>query len=100
MCKKYTTTLRKMKSFPIFRLTHSLYIYVGVLKFRVTGNIQFSNQAFVKFCENRGSSTASAGLTPTATFKIGAKASANILVSQALSFSVQTIINVVFFYRV
>jgi hypothetical protein len=94
VCKKYTTTLRKMKSFPIFRLTHSLYIYVGVLKFRVTGNIQFSNQAFVKFCENRGSSTASAGLTPTATFKIGAKASANILVSQALSFSVQTIINV------
>ena len=82
VCKTYTTGLMRRKSFHVFTLKHSIYIYVGVLNLKVSGHIELSNAAFIKFCENRGSATANAGLTPTFTFKIKAGASANILVSQ------------------
>lgn len=81
VCKTYDTNLFKKKTYSLFSLRHSIYIYVGTLNFKVEGSVEMTGEAFMKFCENRGSVTANLGLTPTVTFKIKAGASANVLVS-------------------
>ena len=81
VCKRYDTALFKKKTYSLFKLSHSIFVYVGTLKFTVKGSVEMSGGAFMEFCDNRGSVTATLGLTPTVTFKVTAGASANILVS-------------------
>lgn len=83
VCKKYDTSLFKKKTYSLFKLSHTIFVYVGDLKFTVKGSVEMSGGAFMEFCDNRGSVTATLGLTPTVTFKVTAGASANILVSIA-----------------
>ena len=83
VCKKYDTSLFKKKTYSLFKLSHTIFVYVGNLEFTVKGSVEMSGGAFMEFCENRGSVTATLGLTPTVTFKVTAGASANILVSIA-----------------
>ena len=81
VCKTFDKNLFKKKSFRLFKITHSIFVYVGTINFKVEGTIELTGSAFMEFCENTGSVTATAGLAPVLTFKISAGASANILVS-------------------
>ena len=83
VCKRYSKPLHSSKSYKLFSLRLSIFIYVGTLKFSLSGYVKLNTDMYVQFCENRGSITAAAGLTPTITMTLSASATANILVSSS-----------------
>ena len=81
VCMRHSKPLYSSKSYQLFSLQLSVFIYVGTLKFSLSGYVKLNTDMYVQFCENRGSITAAAGLTPTITMTLSASGTANILVS-------------------
>ena len=81
VCKTYERPLYEGREYKLFSLHHSIFIYVGTLTFGVAGYAQMTGGAFLEFCENDGSITATAGLTPKLTLKVVASGYADIVVS-------------------
>ena len=81
VCKTFERPLYEGTEYKLFSLHHSIFIYVGTLSFGVAGYAQMTGGAFLEFCENHGSITATAGLTPKLTLKVVASGYADIVVS-------------------
>ena len=100
VCKRYSKPLKSTRRFTIFRFRYPIFIFVGTLSFNLRGYIQLRVGMFVKFCENRGSITANAGLTPTISMTLEAGAEVNILVSMTMEYYNYTSLLLLFMHDV
>ena len=80
VCKNIPKNLYEGKKYTIFDFTYSVFVVVGNLNFNLKATIQFSAGLYVEFCENHGSVTAAAGLTPTLTTTVTASGDLEIAV--------------------
>ena len=80
VCKEYSRPLYSSRKYKLFDFGISIFIYVGTLRFHLAGYVKLNTKLYVKFCENKGSLTAEAGLVATVTLELQAGATANLLV--------------------
>ena len=80
VCKGFEEPLYEGKWYTIFDFTYSIFIVVGTLQFRLAASVQFTTGMYIDFCENHGSLTAKAGISPTLTIKVTASGALEILV--------------------
>ena len=57
-----------------------MFVVVGNLNFNLKATVQFNSGLYVQFCENYGSLTAGAGLSPTITIEVSASGDFEIIV--------------------
>ena len=85
VCKRYPKDLYESRKYTVFDFTYSVWVVVGTLSFRLTATVHFSAGMYVEFCENHGSVTAAAGLTPTLTITVTASGDLEIVVKIILA---------------
>ena len=81
VCATLEHPLFEGREYTIFKFTYSVFVVVGTLNFNLQATIQFSAGLFVEFCDNHGSLTAGAGLSPTLTIRVSAGGDLEIVVS-------------------
>ena len=81
VCKRYSKPLHRPRNYRLFSFGINIFIYVGTIRISLSAYVKLDTEMYIQFCDNRGSATAAAGLTPTITMTIRASATANILVS-------------------
>ena len=84
VCKDFEEPLYEGREYTVFDFTYSIWIVVGTLGFRLTATVQFTAGMYISFCENHGSLTATAGLSPTLTLRVTATGDLEILVKRQL----------------
>ena len=80
VCKGFEEPLYEGKEYTIFEFKYSIFIVVGTLNFGLKATVQFTAGMYIDFCENHGSLTAMAGISPTLTIKVSAGGDLEILV--------------------
>ena len=80
VCQGFEEPLYEGKEYTIFDFTYSIWIVVGTLNFHLTATAQFTTGMYIDFCENHGSLTATAGLSPTLTLRVSATGDLEIAV--------------------
>ena len=86
VCKTIDQPLYESKEYTVFDFTYSVFVVVGTLNFNLKATIQFSAGMYIEFCENQGSLTVGAGLSPTLTIRVSASGDLEILVRLILIF--------------
>ena len=84
VCGSISRPLYAGKQYTVFSFTVSIFIVVGTLHFNLRATAQLSTGMYVEFCENSGSVSALARLTPTLTLTVSATGALEILVSLCL----------------
>ena len=87
VCATREHPLREGREYTIFKFTYSIFVVVGTLNFNLHATIQFNAGMYVEFCENRGSLTVAAGLSPTLTIRVTAGGDLEIVVYYYCSIS-------------
>ena len=80
VCKGFQEPLYAGKEYTIFDFTFSIFIVVGTLNFGLRATVQFTTGMYIGYCENHGSLTAKAEISPTLTIKVSAGGDLEILV--------------------
>ena len=80
VCGNLNAPLYEGKEYTIFDFTYSIFVVVGTLNFRLTATAQFTTGMFIEFCDNHGSMSVGAGLSPTLTIKVAASGDLEIAV--------------------
>ena len=81
VCSTREEPLYEGKQYTVFDFTYSVFVVVGTLNFRLTATVQFTTGMYITFCENQGSLSVGAGLSPTLTVKVSASGDLEIAVS-------------------
>ena len=81
VCKTLEEPIYEGKKYTIFDFTYTVFVIVGNLNFNLKATVQFNSGLYVQFCENHGSLTAGAGLSPTITIEVSASGDLEIVVS-------------------
>ena len=84
VCKTLERPLHEGKEYTIFDFTYSIFVVVGTLNFNLKATIQFTAGMYIQFCDNHGSLTVGAGLSPTLTIKVSAGGDLEIVVNGLL----------------
>ena len=84
VCKILERPLHEGKEYTIFDFTYSIFVVVGTLNFNLKATIQFTAGMYIEFCDNHGSLTVGAGLSPTLTIKVSAGGDLEIVVNGLL----------------
>jgi hypothetical protein len=79
VCKSYSEPLYEGKEYTIFDFTYSVFVVVGTLNFNLRATVQFNAGMYIEACENHGSLTLSAGLSPTLTIRVSASGDLEII---------------------
>jgi hypothetical protein len=79
VCKTLDHSLYEGKQYTIFDFTYSIFVVVGTLNFNLKATVQFTSGMYIEFCENHGSLSVAAGLTPTLTIKVSASGDLEIV---------------------
>ena len=87
VCKSIEEPLYEGREYTVFDFTYSIFVVVGTLNFRLTATVQFTTGMYVEFCDNHGSVTVGAGLSPTLTIRVSASGYLEILVRYRESIS-------------
>ena len=90
VCATLEHPLFEGREYTIFKFTYSVFVVVGTLNFNLQATIQFSAGLFIEFCDNHGSLTAGAGLSPTLTIRVSAGGDLEIVVSSLSQSSMGT----------
>ena len=79
-CKNIAKNLYKGTKYTVFDFYYTVHVVVGSLNFHLTTTMQLTAGVYVEFCENHGSVSAAAGLSPTLTITVKASGDLEIVV--------------------
>lgn len=80
VCQSHEEPIYEGREYTIFDFTYSIFVVVGTLNFNLRATTQFSAGLYVEACENHGSLTAAAGMSPTLTIRVSAGGDLEIVV--------------------
>ena len=80
VCKTLEEPIYEGKKYTVFDFSYTVFVVVGNLNFNLKATVQFNSGLYVQFCENYGSLTAGAGLSPTITIEVSASGDFEIIV--------------------
>ena len=80
VCKTLEEPIYEGKKYTVFDFSYTVFVVVGNLNFNLKATVQFNSGMYVQFCENYGSLTAGAGLSPTITIEVSASGDLEIIV--------------------
>ena len=80
VCDSLEEPIYEGREYTVFGFTLSIFVVVGTLNFRLTATVKFSAGMYVEFCDNQGSVTVGAGMSPTITLSVSATGDLEIIV--------------------
>ena len=80
VCANHEEPIYEGKEYTVFDFTYSIFVVVGTLNFNLKATVQFSAGMYVEGCENHGSLTVAAGMSPTLTIRVNAGGNLEIFV--------------------
>ena len=80
VCVSHEEPIHEGKEYTVFDFTFSIFVVVGTLNFNLKATVQFSAGLYVEGCENHGSLSVAAGMSPTLTIRVYAGGDLEILV--------------------
>ena len=86
VCVSHEEPIYEGKEYTVFDFTYSIFVVVGTLNFNLKATVQFSAGLYVEGCENHGSLSVAAGMSPTITIRVYAGGDLEIVVRKNVIF--------------